>query len=206
MRCWCVSDRMSDVTALSACAVWYAVVLSLSLPHSVSSILSFSLEEGLPHHTEGLFWDLTSPSLQQPSCCSHFVCPTGTGSCGGNYTGVWGVTGDAKVTAHTGASTLTPTRLVLYIVQNNTTYLCKENRVIYCRVKDLHIKMLHNADQFIWHSRFKQMHPKHRHLHFHLYIWNNENKYSNNVNLSEDAKDSLEKLKAFQNYKMYHSK
>lgn len=126
------------------CQMWqlWALVLSdmlsfslcVSLPHSllwpVSSILSFSLEEGLPHHTEGLFWDLTSPSLQQPSWCSHFVWPTGTGSCcGGNYTGVWGVTGDAKVTAHTGASTLTPTRLVLYIVQYNTTYLCKKNQV-----------------------------------------------------------------------------
>ncbi len=156
----CVRSDVRCDSSERLCCLICCRSLSLSLPHSVSSILSFSLEEGLPHHTEGLFWDLTSPSLQQPSCCSHFVCPTGTGSCcGGNYTGVWGVTGDAKVTAHTGASTLTPTRLVLYIVQNNTTYLCKENRVIYCCVKDLHIKMLHNADQFIWHSRFQANAP-----------------------------------------------
>lgn len=112
----------SDVRCDSSeCLCWLICCRSLtvSLPHSlhspISSILSFSLEEGLSHHTEGLFWELTYPSLQQPSCWSHFVCLTGTGSCcGGLLHRGLRVTGDAKVTAHTGASTLalTSTRLV----------------------------------------------------------------------------------------------
>ncbi len=158
--------------------------LSVSLPHSllwpVSSILSFSLEEGLPHHTEGLFWDLTSPSLQQPSYCSHFVWPTGTSSCcGGNYMGVCGVTGDAKVTAYTGASTLalTPTRLVLYIVQYNTTYMCKKSGIFTAVLRICILKRFIMQISLFGTVDFKQMHPKHRHLHFYLWIWNNENKY-----------------------------
>lgn len=108
----CVSDLMSDVTALSARAVWCVVVLSLYLflTHFTAPFLPFCLSlwrRACLTTPRGYFgtWPLP-PSSSPHAGLTLSAPPAWAAAAGGYYTGVWGVTGDAKVTAHTQASTL----------------------------------------------------------------------------------------------------